>query len=268
MEIWGVNRGRVRWEEVGKHQRKCWFPKSSSLLCVCCCLAVFERPRNIQILKFRHPTPGGGPESGAGCVRWGGRKEESRESNEKKSNRGWTFSMADTDKKTTTKQQKRNIESKGAKTVKTLSTWQREDRKHPRRSEKEKKEEDEGGLQRDGFGKTQQWRMRLSMRDDSERSDDRFRYTEGRQAAGSQIGHTHTNIHTPTHTQIRFPSGQTLYDPSFSRQLIKDRIMCNVSLRFSSETKNNPAKFYWEQRLSLRHLLPWQMLPIRLLFGE
>lgn len=41
------------------------------------------------------------------------------------------------------------------------------------------------------------------MRDDSERSDDRFKYTEGRQAAGSQMGHgentrTHTHTHSPS----------------------------------------------------------------------
>lgn len=38
-------------------------------LCVQCRLALFVRPQDLQILKFRHPTPGGRPASGAGGVR-------------------------------------------------------------------------------------------------------------------------------------------------------------------------------------------------------
>lgn len=47
------------------------------------------------------------------------------------------------------------------------------------------------------------------MRDDSERSDDRYKYTEGRQAAGSQMGHGATHTHTRARvlagTRVRIP---------------------------------------------------------------
>lgn len=75
MEIW-----QVHGEEVGKCLRKCSFPKSSSLLCVWCWLTLFVRPQDLQILKFRHPTPGGSPASGAGGVR----VTEGKKSQEKK----------------------------------------------------------------------------------------------------------------------------------------------------------------------------------------
>lgn len=57
-------------------------------LCVQCRLALFVRPQDLQILKFRHPTPGGRPASGAGGGRKEGRKEESRETIERKRKRG------------------------------------------------------------------------------------------------------------------------------------------------------------------------------------
>lgn len=46
-------------------------------------------------------------------------------------------------------------------------------------------------------GDRQQWRMRTSIGDDSERSDDRLKYTEDRQPTGSRTGHgenTHLNF--------------------------------------------------------------------------